>query len=71
MEREAEVENGLCSHPKIDEVWEEWIEWVGEGFGDTDFDTYFEALSAREKERFLDKFEDILDDLEDTGREVC
>ena len=70
-ERVAEVEDDLCNHDDIDEVWEEFGEWQEETYGDILFEDDYLELSDKEKKRFLDGYEDLLDDLEGVGRKVC
>ena len=58
-ERVAEVEDDLCNHGDIDEVWEEFGEWQEETYGDRLFeDDYLELSDKEEKKRFLDRYED-------------
>ena len=71
MKREAEVEDDLCYHEKIDEVCEEFGEWQEERYGDHLFEDDYLELSDKDKKGFLDRYEDLLDDLEDAGREFC
>ena len=70
-EREAEVENRLCNHEEIDKIWEGFGGWQEERYGNRLFEDDFLELSDKEKKRFLDRYEDLLDDLENAGRKVC
>ena len=70
-EREAEVEDGLCNHEEIDEIWEGFGGWQEDRYGNRLSEDDFLELSDREKKIFLDRFGYLLDDLENAGRKVC
>ncbi len=71
-EREAEVEDGLCNHEEIDEIWEGFGGWQEDRYGSSlSSEDDFLELSDREKKIFLDRYGYLLDDLENAGRKVC
>ena len=63
--REAQVESGLCQHPEITEIWDNWEDWAGSRISN------YESLSNSEKMEFLNKFDDTLNELEDKAKDVC
>lgn len=71
VEREAKVEDGLCNHEEIDEIWEGFGGWQEERYGNRLSEDDFLELSDREKKIFLDRYGYLLDDLENAGRKVC